>query len=732
MLRKSQSQASILQIGRPVIRLLFPWLVFWALFAWGWQVRNPFTDIPACYESPDAFEVLWGIRWYHEALFSRHLTPFFTNLAFHPIGWHTTTLAHTPTLFVIAQPLYMVGGEVFTYNIFVVTALVVAFAGTVRFMRLFTRDAAALVAALAFTFAGARWFRVNEGHLPILWLSGLLPWLAWMLEQARTAPECRKWPLLAGLLWGAMIHWTLYGIFLGAALFAVWGRFIFRPEGIRRGLWIAIIALIIGLPVIGLYAWGQAQDQTRFFSAEDDVMWSASLNSLSVPSVFHPLPPVRRIARSVYTGPYNESGIINLGPVMSLLALFGLVVALRARPRAAGPVWLTGMGLVLGLGLWLRWNGDVLQFPPLRPLNVAIWRLGHALKPEIFPSPDPPPFLETGVPLPGLLLIAIVPSAEGARTFARYGLIGILGAATLAGMALPRLPRLLRYLLITLWLVEILPPSTGSFPVPYGEHPAYAWLAEQDMGPEGIVDIIYPTVMLSGAVVWASELHHHPTAAGTGSSWPRHFAALWDYFWNDEAALSRLRTGLVLQQYRVRYLFLHLRGPREEAMWKMVRNNPAFRPLRCFDPLPGPTLWPYPICIAEVLPTQRPIQVAPIKGWSDLEEWGMWSEGTRAEAGWIASERRDYALHIGAFPFCVPDQHQRMSVFVNGKKIAEHLWEDCEHWEGTIPIPATIIRAGWNTFTFEYAYAIRPYELTRGEQVDHRALAVGFTALEIR
>ena len=79
-----------------------PWLAFTLMLLWGWRVYDLFNNIPAY---GDALEVLWGIRWYHDALFIQHTSPLFTPLIFHPLGWYTATLAHTPVLFLLAQPL---------------------------------------------------------------------------------------------------------------------------------------------------------------------------------------------------------------------------------------------------------------------------------------------------------------------------------------------------------------------------------------------------------------------------------------------------------------------------------------------------------------------------------------------------------------------------------------------------------------------------------------------------
>lgn len=319
------------------------------------------------------------------------------------------------------------------------------------------------------------------------------------------------------------------------------------------------------------------------------------------------------------------------------------------------------------------------------------------------------------------------------RTVSRYAVVGMLGAVGLAALALERFPKTARYVLVAIWMVEMLPAPTRNLPVPFQLHPAYVWLAGQDLqSGEGIADIAYPTLVISGETLWATLGHRTPTASGAGSFWPAHTFALWEYLLQQKGDLSQPEIGYVLSQYHVRYLFLHMRGDREREMWETVRKNPVLHPAGCFEPLTGPTPWPYPICVAEVIPVETPIKVMLTSGWSGREDWGVWAEGIRSTAGWMVAVQRDYHLRVGAFPFCVPGRLQQLSITVNGKPIAQHRWENCEHWEGEIPLPASLIKVGWNELLLECAYASSPAEVTQGQNPDFRLLSVGFTALEVK
>jgi len=715
----------------PVARLITPWLCFWALFAWGWRVPNIFTYIT---DYGDALVVLWSIQWYHDSILVQHGMSLFTPLVFHPLGWHIATLGYTPPFFMLALPFYQIGGVAFAYNVLAILSRIISFAGCFRFVRLFASPSVATIAALIYTFVGSHWFRIAS-HLTVAWVFSVLPWLALAIEgvqRSNTPHRERQWVIIAGLVWGLAINIILYGVFLGALVFSLWGRQLLSMKRLRQAVLAAIVAAIVALPTIVPCVLGTYRDRTHTYGIEHNLWWGASLNSLFIPSVFHPLAAFRQISQALYSGPYNESGVINLGLSTGLLVLSGFIIAVRTRPRPMGLIWLTLTCLVLGLGLLLRWNGEIVHYPFLRPLTALVWELGHALKPGLFTTPQPAPVFEGGIPLPGLVLTAVIPFWESARTLSRFAFVGMLGMVALAAIALERFPKLLRYMVALIWLVEALPRPIYGMPVPLQPHPAYAWLADQELeSGEGIVDLVYSTPFISGETIWATLFHRKPTASGAGSAWPEHTFALWNYLLSNPQALSQEQSALIFRQYGIRYIFLHVLSDKERAMWDMISKNSSFRPLACFEPLKGPTAWPWSICVAEVNQRESSTNVLFVKGWSGREEWGTWAEGLVSKAGWISLSNEAQRLRIGAFPLCVPDQRQQMIIKVNGREIDRYQWRECEFWEGEITIPGSLIKIGWNEVSFEYAYALSPAEVTNGANLDRRLLSVGFTKVEI-
>ncbi len=361
------------------------WLMFAVLLLFTWR-GNLWRDVPSY---GDVLEMLWGIEWYHHA-FTAVVSPLFYPLVFHPDGFPTATLAHTPFLFLLAQPLRALGGAVFAYNLLALLSLPVAFEGSRRYFRLYADPLPALVAALIFTFMNNRLLRV-EGHLNILWLTALLPWLAWQIEWWRQTPTpsaSKIWPpLLIGLTWAVMINFSLYAIFIAPVLFLLLGTSLLKRPFFFQLPLVALVAFLGGLPTIWPYYAGSRGFDFTLSNAYQSAQLSTSVNSLFLPSWRHPSTAVQTLLPQLYHGPYDESALIQLGWLTVLLAGGGVLLRWRGRKEMHhGRVLVALIAFTLTLGLLLRWDGDFVQLPALAPLNGSIWRTSRMLKPELFPT----------------------------------------------------------------------------------------------------------------------------------------------------------------------------------------------------------------------------------------------------------------------------------------------------------------------------------------------------------
>jgi hypothetical protein len=130
--------------------------------------------------------------------------------------------------------------------------------------------------------------------------------------------------------------------------------------------------------------------------------------------------------------------------------------------------------------------------------------------------------------------------------------------------------------------------------------------------------------------------------------------------------------------------------------------------------------------VLEVMPPVRSaVNLAPVDGWSGQEDWGVWATGEASRADFVAMVQKPHRLTLEAFPNCIPGRMQAITVEVNGAKLAEHAWANCDPWSAAITIPAPLVRPGGNEVVIRPAYAVAP------AAGDTRALSVGFSKLQV-
>jgi hypothetical protein len=718
---------------------IFPWALFLAFLLWGWRVKDLFHNIPAY---GDALEQLWGIAWYGDHLFGGG-SPSLFPLVFHPQGWLANTSANSPAMMLALAPFYKLGGAAFAFNIASLLSFFVAFAGMFRLARKFTVFTwLATVAALLFTFWGCRWIRIN-GHLHMLLSTALIPWILLCLERGIKARQrYQQWFVVTGVLWGVSIAFSFYFVWIGGILILTWlagrrwgGRASWRQ--VLVGVLVSgVSALIISSPVLISFATESAAGGVSFYNIAWINSWGVSLNTFPLPFIFHPW--MGAIARDLYGGSLDESSLVNFGVVASILVMIGLWET--RRDKAWRPIWLIMViGLLLSLGFTLRWNGETIPWAVMRPIDSMIWQIGHRLKPAVFTTSTPQPPLDQGIPLPGLLLAALVPFWEGARTLSRYVFIAAPGIFLLVIRGVEQFRwRAIRILLGVLLLFEVVPFASGNVSASPPSHPAFEWLRQETQPQEGIVDLSAPSpqmleLLIRGETLWATGYHNRPTAAGPGSMWPAHTWFLRDWLLEHPQAVQNPDFAQILRYYRVNYLLLHMLSSNENAILKDAESNPALQKVGCFDPPDAPSPWAYPICIWRVMSPGIPgFSLLPREGWSAGEAWGVWAEGAVSRAQWVATARSEAQLLVEAFPQCVPGQNQSITVEVNGVPLLTYTWEDCQPWRSEVAIPASVVRVGWNDLNLHYGYAASPVDVTNGANPDPRPLSVGFTQLEVR
>jgi hypothetical protein len=723
---------------RPVVRFavrVMPWVVFGLFMLWAWGVRDLFHTLPAY---GDSLEPVVASSWIGEAI-ARGTDPFVYPYNFFPEGWRIASHSTGFLLYAALAPIAWVAGSAFALNLFTLLACILAFAGALFLARRFLPLLPATLVALAFAFAAPRWQQPLTGGLHIVLGSAFLPWILWSVEKARAAKRHRlAWLAAAGAFWALSFICSMYFVFIGGLMLCAW-MLVSRGDGRRwwrrlldLGL-VSAVFVLLSSPSLVLNARESAISGGGFYAIADVNYMGASLNSFPTPFIFHPW--LSSVAAWIFRGPPFEQNTGNFGLVGSLAALIGAILVWRDKTwRSALALVLTC--LVLSLGLTLHWNGEAVQWPALRPLNQVLWQIGHTLKPSFFQDAQPRlPFIDA-VPLPGYVLTFFVPFLERGRMFARYALAASLGVYLLAGSALARVRgNWWKAILACLLLVEIVPPRLEIVPYPPATHPAFEWLSEQQLAGEGIVNVFgahESTLVLSifGYNLLAPSLHHQATAAGAAGVMPLHTGYLNHWLATHQHPFWQPDFAAILRSYRVRYVLLEMQGEWEKGLWEEAQVADQVKPVRCFPRPEGVTPWSWPICILEVPPSRWPdINLLLHDGWSGMEDWGVWAEGTESYAQWIATRRSPARLNLSLFPLCLPGQNQAISLDFNGTTVVAHEWQDCEPWDASVDIPSELVRVGENDLVLHSRYAATPP--STGEEGETRRLSVGFTKFGI-
>ena len=424
--------------ARRILERALPWAAFAALMLWAWGPRDM---VHAISNYGDAFENIVTSKWFGDALATGQ-NPLLYPFNYFPEGWHVGSHSIGSLLYLVLAPLVRLAGGALAYNLVVLLNCVLGFTGALLLARRHLSVAPATLVALAIAFWSLRWSQAQDGRLNILLASTTLPWMLWGAEKALFASTRGRrvaWLVFVGTCWAFTLNLSLYFIFIGGILLAAW---MLPAKGSQVEPWprrllalalVVLVLLIFGAPWLALNLHESATVEAPFYGIVEVNFWGASLNSLPVWFLNHPW--LGDLARTIYHGEPWEQGMANLGVAWTFLALIGIVLARRHRawlPALA----LTAIGLVFSLGLTLHWNGQTVQWPLLRPINVAIWHVGHALKPGFFTTAEPSVPFADAIPLPGLLLSTFVPFLERGRMFVRYALAANLGVVMLAGMAL--------------------------------------------------------------------------------------------------------------------------------------------------------------------------------------------------------------------------------------------------------------------------------------------------------
>lgn len=475
----------------------------------------------------DAFESIWFLHWYKEALFDLHVSPLFQPDIFYPLGWDLRFAILPPLHPILLAPLTALTGHVAAYNLSVMAACVLAAFGTFRLARLWGADFwAGLLAGVAFAFYPERQVAL-DGHLNFLLASLWIPWMVYGIVKADRQPQTRTWWLaFAGLAYSLSITAAWPFVFITTVALLVFGLVYLAPtlrEQWRDWIRPLSMALLVTLVVAGPWMLQGVQVRQGIgasaeFPFQNINRTSVGLEAFLIPSRLNP--PLWNLFQEAFpTIAQAAPAIVNFGYLVTLLALLGLV-HLRLRQRMALSVLaLTLVSLVLMLGPTLHLLGSSLSTSSPFLASVA-----GRIAPELVTADG-----RVLLPMPAFLLYKLVPPFRSFHGFDRWGMIASLGMGLLAAFGLTRLRayRSLPFGLIGAAALALVMLEYNPLPHTYTStaemhRDVDDWLAAQ---PQQNVIVEYPLVYtMKGQSLYYTIAHRQKIVHGYSSIPPAGFA----------------------------------------------------------------------------------------------------------------------------------------------------------------------------------------------------------------
>lgn len=442
--------------SRPAAREL---LLLAAYLAAGIALTWPRVTYPARHLLPETRDVssyVWDLWWIAHQV--THLgNPFFTHYMAAPAGIQLGFDTTMPLAGLIMTPVTLALGPSVSFGLLTMIAPGLACYVMYRAARLWLAAPGAIAAGALFglssMLAWQDWY-----HLNIALGTLFLPMTLEAAVRLRRRPGLRQGVIL-GLVLGASVlvnqESAVMAVLLAAAALLPW---LVSNRGAVRALAAgALVALAVASPQLAAMAQQAASGGTSVSAAK--LASDYGTYGAAFPGLFAPSPQLDHIGlhavASLYQYRVPDEAVATYGLVLSVLALFGLVVAWRRRGfRLLGLLWLGGAALALGSTL-------VIGSHVLVPLAVT-WDGARV-----------------SLLMPYTWLVH-VPGLSALREADRLALLGLVGAAVLAGSAVDWLSRRSRPLLAVAAVLAALEAGWTGSPTDRGFMPTASALQALD------------------------------------------------------------------------------------------------------------------------------------------------------------------------------------------------------------------------------------------------------------
>jgi hypothetical protein len=356
----------------------------------------------------DAYEHLWKMAWFEDALTQQHVSPTYAPQIFYPNGFEFALSEITPAHTLLGAPITWLFGPIVSYNtVCIASYLLAGFFTYLLAHRLGARRGAAWIAGILFAFSIRHYYHHNAGHLNLVGIQWI-PLALYGWEGVLT--RHRTWDGYVSGLGIALAAWAswYYGPIL-ALLLACYTLVRLSPRNLpglvqhwRPILLAGVVTIVLVLPLAQPYIELRQQGIASKHPIIELQVHSAKLVEYFLPNPFN-----------VFWGAWakrfhRQDGSevwVAVGYSLIALALIGIRRVRQQRAIVRALLVIILINVVLSLGPY--------------------WTLPNGVN----------------VPLPVRIIYEYVPVLNGMRTWSRMVLYVVLCAALLAALGLTTLPR---------------------------------------------------------------------------------------------------------------------------------------------------------------------------------------------------------------------------------------------------------------------------------------------------
>jgi hypothetical protein len=499
----------------------------------------------------DALEVLWRFWWLDHTL-TQGKSLLFTEDVYFPNGYYLGVDPQPPWSILPYVPLIRLAGPLVAYNLALLGTLVIGGFGTYLLVESITNNRlAGIVATPVYILSPIITLRLG-GHLNVLLGMQWLPYIMFFARRGLITTDKSRWlaSAIAGMLYGLAAISCWYFIFVGflpiISIFII--AYLQKLKGWPQSAAVLLLVTMLTTApfvILTVKARSLTFGDTTGFNLADSDQYAMGINWLFLPNQLNPLWQTWLADHVVLRG---ESSAVSLGYGSIILAVIGLV--LNQDNAKWGYVVLVLAAITLAMGLTLHWNGRHVELPLTKSLrNIYDATIFHITKDITH---------KRVIPLPGLILVKIVPFYRMMRAWSRFMIAGMLGMAILVGygaQAILSQTRAIKGITLILLVFTIIIIEGRTAPYPHFtkasllHRPVDDWLAAQ---PSGTAIAEYPRTAQDKPALYSQSIHQQPIVNGIAVHVPYHLkqVAGIQQVWPMQATVE------TLDQWQVKYLLL--------------------------------------------------------------------------------------------------------------------------------------------------------------------------------